>query len=36
MKGAGTGAGVAMVVGVRRNERRQKQVGARTVKYDME
>ena len=35
LAGAGTGAGVAMVVGVRRNERRQKQMGARRVKCDM-
>lgn len=31
MAGAGTGAGVAIVVGVRRNKRMQKQMGARRL-----
>ena len=35
MTGAGTGSGVAKAVGVRRDRRRQKQIGATRVKRDM-
>lgn len=35
MTGAGTGAGVAIVVGVRTIESRQNQMGVRRVKCDM-